>query len=249
MLPTSGITGSLASTVGVKNAYRYRAYRYDTEIGLFYVGSRYYDPVTGRFLNADAVVAGVGATQGYNMFAYCNNDPVNMFDPSGHWGIPNWVKSSVSTVVNTVKKAVISVVNAVKTTANNIVAAVANKLPIKGEPNSKQTSPNGQQEREYGPDGKEKKDTNYGHLEHHPELPSPHGHDWEWDGDIPKRGPTYAPINWVNVAFGGGLTAVCVVGIVVVAADDATGIGVRDDFLFGPLGAGAGKGLIMIFGR
>ena len=30
--------------------------------------------------------------------------------------------------------------------------------------------------------------------------------------------------------------------------DDATGIGVADDFLFGPLGAGVGEGLILIFG-
>lgn len=36
--------------------------------------------------------------------------------------------------------------------------------------------------------------------------------------------------------------------ICVVAADDATGIGVADDFLFGPLGAGVGEGLILIFG-
>ena len=40
---------------------------------------------------------------------------------------------------------------------------------------------------------------------------------------------------------------VCAIGIVVVAADDVTGIGVADDFLFGPLGAGVGEGLILIF--
>ena len=38
------------------------------------------------------------------------------------------------------------------------------------------------------------------------------------------------------------------IGIVIVAADDATGIGVSDDFLFGPLGAGVREGLILIFG-
>lgn len=36
--------------------------------------------------------------------------------------------------------------------------------------------------------------------------------------------------------------------IVVVAADDATGIGIADDFLFGSLGAGVGEGLILIYG-
>lgn len=41
---------------------------------------------------------------------------------------------------------------------------------------------------------------------------------------------------------------ICTVGIIAVAADDLTGVGVADDFLFGPLGAGVGEGLIMIFG-
>jgi hypothetical protein len=39
-----------------------------------------------------------------------------------------------------------------------------------------------------------------------------------------------------------------VIGIVVVATDDVTGIGVIDDFLFGPLGVDVGEGLILIFG-
>ena len=50
------ITGSLADTVGVLNPLRYRGYYYDTETGLYYLQSRYYDPETGRFLNADETV-------------------------------------------------------------------------------------------------------------------------------------------------------------------------------------------------
>lgn len=42
--------------------------------------------------------------------------------------------------------------------------------------------------------------------------------------------------------------AVMLMGIIFVAVDDVTGIGVADDFLFGPFGAGVGEGLIMIFG-
>ena len=36
--------------------------------------------------------------------------------------------------------------------------------------------------------------------------------------------------------------------MVAITADDLTGVGVADDFLYGPLGAGFGKGIIMIFG-
>jgi RHS repeat-associated protein len=47
-------TGSLADTVGVTNPYRYRGYRYDAETGLYYLQSRYYDAVMGRFVNVDS---------------------------------------------------------------------------------------------------------------------------------------------------------------------------------------------------
>ncbi|MBZ9686147.1 hypothetical protein G9F72_007355 [Clostridium estertheticum] len=46
-------TGTLASTVGVKNPYRYRGYRYDTETSLYYLQSRYYNAELGRFINGD----------------------------------------------------------------------------------------------------------------------------------------------------------------------------------------------------
>ena len=42
-----------AENIGNKNPYRYRGYYYDTEFGLYYLQSRYYDPETGRFINAD----------------------------------------------------------------------------------------------------------------------------------------------------------------------------------------------------
>ena len=50
---TVSITGSLADTVGQKNPFRYRGYYYDTETGLYYVGSRYYDAGVRRFISAD----------------------------------------------------------------------------------------------------------------------------------------------------------------------------------------------------
>jgi len=46
--------GSMAGTLGKDNPFRYRVYLWDEETGLYYLRSRYYDPVWGRFLNADA---------------------------------------------------------------------------------------------------------------------------------------------------------------------------------------------------
>ena len=76
-------TGTLASTIGAYNPFRYRSYYYDTETGFYYLQSRYYDPVVGRFLNADAYVYAGQGLVGFNMFAYCNNNPILGYDPCG----------------------------------------------------------------------------------------------------------------------------------------------------------------------
>ena len=77
------VTGSLAGTIGQYNPFRYRGYYYDRETGFYYLQSRYYDPTVGRFLNADGIVGANGGIEGYNMFAYCNNNPVVFEDNSG----------------------------------------------------------------------------------------------------------------------------------------------------------------------
>ena len=51
--------------------------------------SRYYDPEIGRFLNADSYASTGRGVLGNNMFAYCNNKPVVLFDPTGNYGICN----------------------------------------------------------------------------------------------------------------------------------------------------------------
>jgi RHS repeat-associated protein len=63
---------------------RYRGYYYDTETGFYYLQSRYYDPVIGRFINADSQLNGSKGFLGYNMFAYSLNNPVNMLDHGGN---------------------------------------------------------------------------------------------------------------------------------------------------------------------
>ena len=81
--------GSMASTLGVLNPLRYRGSVYDTETGLYYLQSRYYDPEVGRFINGDAcTTTGIGLL-GNNMFAYCNNNPANLEDSTGSVPIPS----------------------------------------------------------------------------------------------------------------------------------------------------------------
>jgi RHS repeat-associated protein len=81
------ISGSLAATIGVENPFRYRGYYFDTETGLYYLNSRYYDSVTGRFINADSLVTASTTLLGSNMYAYCENNPTSRRDSTGRWWI------------------------------------------------------------------------------------------------------------------------------------------------------------------
>ena len=71
------------------NPFRYRSYYYDSESGLYYLMSRYYDPVTHRFVNADGYLQAGEDILDVNMFAYCGNNPVCRIDSKGNswWGI------------------------------------------------------------------------------------------------------------------------------------------------------------------
>ena len=77
------ITGTSAGTIGQYNPIRYRGYYYDVETGFYFLGSRYYDPETGRFLNADGYVSTGQGVLGCNMFMYCGNNPVTRMDETG----------------------------------------------------------------------------------------------------------------------------------------------------------------------
>lgn len=67
------------------NILFYRGYCYDRETQLYYLKSRYYVPEWGRFLNADQYVDTGTGILGTNMYAYCENDPVNYSDADGLW--------------------------------------------------------------------------------------------------------------------------------------------------------------------
>lgn len=68
------------------NPFRYRSYYYDSDIQMYYLQSRYYDPEVGRFINCDDVnyIGYSDTANSYNAFAYCENDPVNSWNYNGN---------------------------------------------------------------------------------------------------------------------------------------------------------------------
>jgi len=71
--------------IGEVNSFRYRGYYYDSDIGLYYLKSRYYDPQVARFINADSInyLGANGDICAYNLFAYCSDNPVMRSDSNG----------------------------------------------------------------------------------------------------------------------------------------------------------------------
>ena len=90
-------TGSLAAI----NPLRYRGYYYDSETALYYVSSRYYDPMVGRWISADSMLISPSMTSvSTNMFAYCENNPIIYTDSTGTWiGFDDLIAGTVGALV------------------------------------------------------------------------------------------------------------------------------------------------------
>ena len=72
-------------TLAEINPFRYRSYYYDSETGLYFLQTRYYDPEVGRFISRDSIeYADPEIICGLNLYAYCGNNPVINVDPMGN---------------------------------------------------------------------------------------------------------------------------------------------------------------------
>ena len=86
VLNPDGTENTSASFIGNINPFRYRGYYYDKALKLYYLVTRYYDPVVGRFISQDSFeYADPDTINGLNLYAYCANNPVMNVDPTGKW--------------------------------------------------------------------------------------------------------------------------------------------------------------------
>jgi RHS repeat-associated protein len=54
----------------------------EDETGLYWLGARYYDPVSARFMSPDPM----GHAASMSLYDFCNGDPINRFDADGRYG-------------------------------------------------------------------------------------------------------------------------------------------------------------------
>ena len=91
------------------NPFRYRGYYFDTESGLYYLMSRYYDPSIGQFISMDTPdYLEPNTIGGVNLYAYGLNNPVMYVDPTGHlawWAIALIVVGAI-TIATSIGEAV-----------------------------------------------------------------------------------------------------------------------------------------------
>ncbi len=103
---------SATGTIAEKNPLRYRGYYYDSESELYYLISRYYDPNTCRFINADDI-SNIGATGdivSLNLFPYCSNNPITRSDDNGSTWLLTIGIMAIGGVIGAAVSAVASIV-------------------------------------------------------------------------------------------------------------------------------------------
>ena len=76
----------LDSMEQIENRIRYTGQQYDGITGQYYLRARYYNPAVGRFMQEDTYRG-----DGLNLYAYCANNPVTYYDPSGYAGTSSYV--------------------------------------------------------------------------------------------------------------------------------------------------------------
>ena len=229
---TNGVTTSTGDTFF--NEVTFTGSALDAS-GLLYMNARYYNPSTARFLSQDTYTGSASVPWTQHLYAYCNNNPVNMVDPTGHMaGRPFTVNindGGGGKIIRTVPEDDVDIPEI----SGNI------KVDVWGEPNTYVDRGQGQW-RHYGSDGGA--DVDY-------DKPDPDGskgwhyHSWGRDEnnepvrskDSTETDPretskvTPIPVPWYRIALGSIIFLGGVAATIYLVGNDATGIGIADDAL------------------
>ena len=238
----AGVSQTSASFIGNINPIRYRGYYYDTDLGLYYLQSRYYDPETGRFVNADGYVQTGDGLMDKNMFAYCLDDPVNLVDDSGDLpkGFPELTKNAELQIIrNDFNQSLNSITSgtpqSVQPSTNISMATKNNFVPRKDKrKGSENRQPTGSRERNVAhPNGEEHSRVAKGNRGVKLEVNTESTDSFAID-------PT--------VVMGVGMVTAGAIALIWLVGNDATGVGAIDDVCIAPVLVFIGKGVGYVAG-
>ena len=93
-------TAAICATREVSwNLSFYRGEQCDSDLGLYYLRARYYNPATGRFMSRDPEDGKALDPATLHKYLYAGGDPVNMMDPTGR-GMVGFVLNIVNSLKN-----------------------------------------------------------------------------------------------------------------------------------------------------
>lgn len=126
-----------STNIGLINPFRYRSYYYDSETELYYLNNRYYNPIWGRFINADGIIGSNDDFLGYNLYAYVSNNPISFYDSDGQLAIAIGIAGAIvgtmagaiitTTVVKNVTSTILAIANDVINSANALLNSLRNR--------------------------------------------------------------------------------------------------------------------------
>jgi len=233
----SGTAITDTNNIAHTQPFRYRSYYYDTDSKFYYLQSRYYDPLTHRFINADGLVSTGTSVLGFNMFAYCDNNPVNFTDSSGNYPTYSgilWNGSTFSKVpahqlgyLGQIKKYWqdndTNVASFSKKATNRRDTGLRDYTDDEIQQKARDKSLSGKERRRFVEEEKVRGLRNK-----------------------QKRHSNFSLETAFKVAYGTAIVVSTAIAIVWVVGNDATGIGVTDDALLIPLTAAFYKGSTML---
>ena len=224
--------------IGNLNPFRYRGYYYDTESGFYYLMSRYYDPVTHRFINADGYFQSGGNILDANMHSYCGNNPIMFADPTGLCYEPQYTSAGTYIgkywVIKTAVPGVPGFCNSCKSNGSNSgnkYYVESNKYYVESSKNNKNTKGDSnwttRKDSKKGSENRQKsgdRERNIAHPngEEHSRVPKGNGVKHLTETPFEERMGNF------------GICLACAVAVIYLVGNDVTGAGVADDVALVP---------------
>jgi RHS repeat-associated protein len=110
----------------------YRGEQYDSDLGLYYLRARYYNPATGRFMSRDSEDGITHEPRTLHKYLYAGGDPVNIVDPTGRMLDYTTLSFKILTAAVAVTLVAVPTIEMLECIAEAVASAVPHSKPSIG---------------------------------------------------------------------------------------------------------------------